>query len=88
MTKNALTHDDPQEPWQRTIAILALVFVFGFVILMVLLGQNLLAATAAVAAMVFAASDLSNRISNPTSRKQSSERLPDNEEQDPQDVQE
>lgn len=60
------TPTDPREAWRRTTAIVAAFLVFGFVVLMVLLGQNLIAATVAAGATATAAANLARHLASGT----------------------
>ncbi|MFB9662196.1 hypothetical protein ACFQS3_05690 [Glycomyces mayteni] len=70
MVRIAPAQSDPQETWRRAITIVSIVLVFGFVLLMVVLGQSLAAATGAAAACAFAAANLAHRLASPSSRRQ------------------
>lgn len=62
MSTTPPTRTDSPPIWRRTTALIATFLVFGFVVLMALLGHNLVAATTAAVATSVAAAELARRL--------------------------
>ncbi|RRR96525.1 hypothetical protein [Glycomyces terrestris] len=62
MGKAPTSHATSPPVWRRTTALVATFLVFGFVILMAVLGHNLIAATTAAVATSIAAAELARRL--------------------------
>jgi hypothetical protein len=64
MVSRRIPTEDGRDAWRCATVIIVTVLVFGFVTTMVLLGQNILAATAAAGASGMAAANLAKRLTD------------------------